>query len=168
MWSGSSGALAIRRPESETEMSNSSGLTVEKMAERFAVISTRRRFLRWTLERAFLLGTSAALVEGLFADRASATHTVCGSSQEAPRCSCCGGGEACSSSCKERQWNTGTCNNQPNCWTYGAYKCCDCCCHNPCTNFNDCSQPGHTCRTCSNSSSGGSGTWNRCVCTGLA
>lgn len=143
-------------------------LSVRNAAERVALISTRRRFLRWTLESAFLLGTSAALVEGLFAERASGTHTPCGSSQVAPRCSCCGGGSRCSSRCKNRNWGTRTCGSLNNCWQTGSNLCCDCCCHNPCTNFNDCSQPGHMCETCTNSSCGGSGTWNKCVCIGAA
>jgi hypothetical protein len=143
-------------------------LSVGKTAERVASISTRRRFLRRALESAFILGTSAALVEGLFTERAAATHTPCGASQVAPRCSCCGGGSACSSSCKKRNYGTNECGTQNNCWVTGSYLCCDCCCHNPCTNLNDCSQPNHTCRTCTNSSCGGSGTWNRCVCIGLA
>lgn len=140
----------------------------EKAAEQVAIITTRRRFLRWSLERAFVLGASAALVEGLFAERASATHTPCGASQVSPRCSCSGGGSACSSNCKNRNYGTGNCGTQNNCWITGDYKCCDCCCHNPCTNLNDCDRPNHTCRTCGNDTCGGTGTWNRCTCIGLA
>lgn len=130
-----------------------------RLAESLALRSTRRTFLRWALERAFVLGASAALVQTVFADYAAANHTAC-QQQVAPSCSCCGPAGGCHANCKNRNWGTGKCGTLPNCWIEGNFLCCDCCCHNPCTNFNNC--PPHNCRTCT--MCGGGGTWNRCVC----
>lgn len=118
-----------------------------RMAEGLALICTRRHFLRWMLERAFVLGTSAALVDSLFADYAAASHYGCGPQSVSPRCSCCSEGQ-CGSGCSNRPYATSSCGSGPNCWIYGNLLCCDCCCPLSCIIQSDCSAPGHSCGAC--------------------
>jgi hypothetical protein len=96
-----------------------------------AQLTSRRTFMRRTLEGAFALAASSALVNTVFAEQAEAA--LCGPS---PYCYCCGDTiRTCGSAtnCTTRNYGTSRCGTLNNCWsvrtsTGVVYLCCDCCC----------------------------------------
>jgi hypothetical protein len=95
-----------------------------------AQVTSRRVFVRRTLEGAFALAASSALVNTVFAEQAKAA--TCGPS---PYCYCCGDTiRTCGSAtnCTTRNYGTSRCGTLNNCWSVRTsttvWLCCDCCC----------------------------------------
>jgi hypothetical protein len=95
-----------------------------------AHVTSRRTFMRRTLEGAFALAASTALVNTVFAEQAEAA--ICGPS---PPCRCCGDTiRTCGSTvnCTKRNYGTSRCGTLNNCWSVRTsntvWLCCDCCC----------------------------------------
>lgn len=155
--------LVRPRPSSRQDGSPQLALSI-RAAHGMALLTSRRQFLRRTLEGAFVLGASSASVGTLFEEQAWANHSApCG---PAPLCTASGCDTAlqkCKSPCKNQHYNGGHCDSHYNCWaaTNPPTLCCDCCC--PSTSYLQCPAPGHNCNPPGQCSNCG-GTYYKCIC----
>src|SRR5438105_4794035 len=118
---GGRGESGVGKDHTYPQEERDSTPLVIRVAEGWAKVTSRRRFLRSVLEGTLLVGASGALVGGLFEQQAAAARhgPDCGPS---PYCYCCGDNSNPCGSCKNRKYATSSCGS-PICWISGNTLC---------------------------------------------
>ena len=133
-----------------------------RVAEEFALVTSRRRFLERTLKSAFVVGAGSAMIGTVLNGRVEANHSApCGPSPICHYSGCNNTYKVCNTAngCRNRHYNQTHCDSHSNCWSVPspATLCCDCCCPSSRVPLN---QPGHQYGPCSGSCS----NLRRCIC----